>query len=151
MWEEKNRDGGGNSQQTASRVLPAPGAWRGAVLLTESHSQARLGRLAGRASSKIAWYVGPSALKIPQRGGLESPRVLGGPWTRSFDTSSEITKKTCALAVYGACSLLLSVLSKPLSQFSLCDLPFPRVCITSLLGQMAAAEYRQLEVGSCLS
>ena len=31
--------------------------------------------------------------EIPQSGGeLESPGVLGSPWTRSFDTSSEITK-----------------------------------------------------------
>ena len=30
----------------------------------------------------------------PQWGGLESPRVLGGLWARSFDTPSEITKKS---------------------------------------------------------
>ena len=94
-------------------------------------------------------------LKYRRGGGSRAPEysVARGRdlLKHSRDTSSEITKKTCALAVYGACSLLLSVLSKPLSQFSLCDLPFPRVCITSLLGQMAAAEYRQLEVGSCLS
>ena len=38
-------------------------------------------------SSKVAWYVEPGTLEIPQWGGLEStsPRVLGGLWTRSFD------------------------------------------------------------------
>ena len=35
----------------------------------------------------------PGTNEIPQRGELESPRVIGGPWARSFDTSSEITKK----------------------------------------------------------
>ena len=37
--------------------------------------------------------MGPGTLEIPQGGGLESPRGLGGLWTRSFDTPSEITQK----------------------------------------------------------
>ena len=36
--------------------------------------------------------MGPGTFEIPQWGGLESPRVLGGLWTRSFDTPSEITQ-----------------------------------------------------------
>ena len=54
-----------------------------------------LGRSAGRTSNKVAVVRGARNGRHPRNtaeGGLESPRVLGGPWTRS-DTSSEITKK----------------------------------------------------------